>query len=76
MNNKGKQYIQDIQSKYKSLELQQKSVVDRLVDDSSIYERLMRLWQESRYYELNTDEEHRQIAISTLREDYINSLQS
>ena len=34
-------------------------------------ERLMRLWIESRMYKLNTDEEHRQMALATLKEDFV-----
>lgn len=73
MNKQGKEYIQSIQIKYKELPLESREIIDKRINDSSIYERLMRLWQESRYYELHTDEEHRQIAIATLKDDFIES---
>lgn len=70
MNIAGQQYIRSIWQSFKDLS---QDIRDRFTyDDNILMERLMRLWIESRIYELNTDEEHRQIALATLKEDFLN----
>lgn len=70
MTDEWKQYINDINIRYNKLPDDIKKFI---YSESEVQERLIRLWQESRVYDINGYDEQYQMAISTLKEDFINN---
>lgn len=84
MNTQGKQYIDDINKRFKVFleyvrndkELRENILLRdniRSLDNNGVlYERLMRLGVESRVFKLSDDDEHRLVALASLKEDILN----
>lgn len=70
MNLAGKRFKEDIQVMFKQLPDPVKRSYEK-PSESRIYERLMRLGIEHRVFQLEDTDEDREIAILTLKEDFI-----